>query len=84
VKELHGQWYSPDATNFQSLLMMEIITFFDTMKGKILGRLMDFEQRGKSSSRYLTQPRTQITVPSHHREILALAVKVLGSNCTLL
>jgi|GEM_PF-4472479 len=29
--------------------MMEIITFFDTMKGKILGRLMDFEQRGRFS-----------------------------------
>ena len=33
--------------------MMEIITFFDTMKGKILGRLMDFEQRGVCSSIYL-------------------------------
>jgi hypothetical protein len=36
----------------ESSLMMEIITSCATMKDRILGRLMDFEQRGKSSSRY--------------------------------
>jgi hypothetical protein len=34
--------------------MTEIITFCATVKGKIPGRSMDFEQRGESSSIYFT------------------------------
>jgi hypothetical protein len=36
----------------ESSRMMGIITFCATMKGKILGRSMDFEQRGKRNSIY--------------------------------
>jgi hypothetical protein len=35
----YGGRYSPDATYFRVVADMEIITFFGTMKGRILGRL---------------------------------------------